>query len=216
MTQLRNELLEALREGLGQLREEVNAKTAIAGSAGRLKAMEDRLETELAKPQATQSRPRSCEDKLIATQERLVSAERKLALVDDTISNTDALSITVRNQGTTGGSRYEHKGAAANRLCLTMEPEFDGTAVPTYYAYLQGAEYQNIEGHHDHDVPCSVCRAPQSTTIMVPTTLTCPPGWVSQYTGQSLKGDAWESSAGQDWIERGLRAFPNFREVILD
>nr|KAG5710127.1 hypothetical protein BaRGS_006646 [Batillaria attramentaria] len=180
MTQMRNELLTALREGLGQLREEVNAKTAIGGSVGR-------LDTEVDEPQATQSRPQSCQDKLIATQERLESAERKLALVDDTISSADALSITVRNQGTAGGSRYDYKGAAANRLCLTMEPEFDGTSLPDKYTYLQGAEYEDIEGHLNHDVPCSVCRAPQSTTIMVPATLTCSPGWVSQYTGLILQ-----------------------------
>nr|KAG5710121.1 hypothetical protein BaRGS_006640 [Batillaria attramentaria] len=168
--------------------------------------MEDRLQTVLDEPQATQSRPRSCEDKLIATQERLESAERKLALVDDTISDTDVLSITVRNQGSTfvrwgrtqcpnntqlvytgvaGGGSHDQKGAPANRLCLTMEPEFDDAAAgPSQnFNYLYGLEYQDILGHLDHDALCSVCRAPQSTTIMVPATLTCPPGWVTQYRG---------------------------------
>ena len=56
-------------------------------------------------------------------------------------------------------------------------------AKPSGYGYLYGAEYESMTGHTDHDVPCSVCRVPQSTTIMVPGTLTCPPGWTTQYTG---------------------------------
>ena len=85
--------------------------------------------------------------------------------------------------GFVGGSYYNHYGAAANYLCLTKKPEYDNVAKPSYYAFLYGAEYFYISDHHGHDAVCSVCRAPQSTTIMVPATLTCPPGWTTQYTG---------------------------------
>ena len=90
--------------------------------------------------------------------------------------------------GVVGGSWYDHTGAAANHLCLTRTPEFDNVPVPVYYAILYGAEYEYMSGHQDHDLPCSVCRAPQSTTIMVPATLTCPPGWTTQYTGHLVAG----------------------------
>ncbi|XP_070176848.1 uncharacterized protein [Littorina saxatilis] len=96
-----------------------------------------------------------------------------------TCPNTTVLVYT----GVAGGKYYDHKGSGTNRLCLTRTPQFDNTAKPPYYGYLYGAEYQEIPGHLNHDVPCSVCLAPQSTTIMVPATLTCPPGWTPQYTG---------------------------------
>nr|KAG5710122.1 hypothetical protein BaRGS_006641 [Batillaria attramentaria] len=69
-----------------------------------------------------------------------------------------------------------------------MEPEFDNTAPTPNLNYIYGVEYEEIPGHHNHDAPCCVCRAPQSTTIMVPATLTCPPGWVTQYSGHLMAG----------------------------
>ena len=86
--------------------------------------------------------------------------------------------------GVAGGKQYTQKGSGTNRLCLTRKPQFDDTTFkPGVHGYLYGGEYERIGRHHDHDVPCSVCRVPQSTTIMVPATLTCPPGWTTQYTG---------------------------------
>ncbi|XP_070176833.1 uncharacterized protein [Littorina saxatilis] len=85
--------------------------------------------------------------------------------------------------GVAGGKNHYVKGSGTNTLCLTRTPQFDNTAKPSHYGLLYGAEYERIPGHHDHDVPCSVCLAPQSTTIMVPATLTCPPGWTPHHTG---------------------------------
>ncbi|XP_070176842.1 uncharacterized protein [Littorina saxatilis] len=92
-------------------------------------------------------------------------------------------NTTLVYTGVAGGKLHNEKGSGTNTLCLTRTPQFDNTAKPPYYGYLYGAEYESIPGHHDHDVPCSVCLAPQSTTIMVPATLTCPPGWTPHYTG---------------------------------
>ncbi|XP_070177739.1 uncharacterized protein [Littorina saxatilis] len=85
--------------------------------------------------------------------------------------------------GVAGGKLHSHKGSGTNPLCLTLTPQFDDAKVPSHYGYLYGAEYETIPGHEDHNVPCSVCLASQSTTIMVPGTLSCPSGWTSQYTG---------------------------------
>ena len=62
-------------------------------------------------------------------------------------------------------------------------PQFDNALNTSFTGFIYGAEYEYIGSHHNHDVPCSVCRALQSTTIMVPATRTCPPGWTAQYTG---------------------------------
>ena len=99
--------------------------------------------------------------------------------------------------GFVGGSYYNHYGAAANYLCLTKKPEYDNVAKPSYYAYLYGAEYFYISDHHGHDAVCSVCRAPQSTTIMVPGTLTCPTGWTTQYKGHLSAGYYGHYSASE-------------------
>ena len=64
-----------------------------------------------------------------------------------------------------------------------MSPQFDNAAVPSYPGRLFGAEYFQVSSHHLDDVPCAVCRARRSTTITVPATLTCPPGWTAQYSG---------------------------------
>ena len=87
--------------------------------------------------------------------------------------------------GLAGGKLHTEKGSGTNRLCLTRRPQFDGVVatVSTSYGHIYGAEYQEIGGHIQNNVPCSVCRAPQSTTIMVPATHTCPPGWTTQFTG---------------------------------
>ena len=88
-----------------------------------------------------------------------------------------------------GGSYFTHSGAAGNTLCLTKTPEFDAVPKPESFAIIYGAEYRIDEGSHENfDVPCSVCEVPQSTTIMVPATLTCPSGWTPQYTGHLTAG----------------------------
>ena len=57
-----------------------------------------------------------------------------------------------------GGSWYNSEGGSANRLCLSLQPEFDSvTHRSTDISKLYGAEYQFIADHHDYDVPCAVC-----------------------------------------------------------
>ncbi|XP_076448955.1 short-chain collagen C4-like [Babylonia areolata] len=111
-----------------------------------------------------------------------------------TCANTSQLVYS----GVAGGSWYDHTGAAANPLCLTLAPQFDGTAAhPTYRGYLYGAEYELIPNHHEHDVPCSVCRTALSTTIMIPATRTCPTGWTTQYTGYLTSGHYGHKAASE-------------------
>ncbi|KAL8606010.1 hypothetical protein ACOMHN_024515 [Nucella lapillus] len=85
--------------------------------------------------------------------------------------------------GVVGGQSYTHSGGGSNYLCLVMDPQLDNMTLPSYYNYLYGREYDYVDGHTDQDVVCSVCRAPQATTLMIPATLTCPLGWTTQYRG---------------------------------
>ncbi|XP_076467536.1 short-chain collagen C4-like [Babylonia areolata] len=99
--------------------------------------------------------------------------------------------------GAVGGSYYSHYGGAANHLCLTMAPQFDNTPVPGSYSFLYGAEYEVIPQHQNQNVPCSLCMAAKSTTVMVPGTHTCPEGWTPQYTGHLAAGHYNHKSATQ-------------------
>jgi hypothetical protein len=75
--------------------------------------------------------------------------------------------------GFTGGSRYNHKGAAVEPLCLPRDPEWgmykDGTDGDK--AYIYGAEYEtytflgNMRNLYEHDVPCAVCLIHQKSLL---------------------------------------------------
>ena len=63
--------------------------------------------------------------------------------------------------GRAAGSKYNHKGGGANRLCMPDDPEHlqYGSGV---HSYLYGMEYrtyppQPLRHVHDHNVPCAVC-----------------------------------------------------------
>ena len=99
--------------------------------------------------------------------------------------------------GLAGGSLFTKPGAAANVLCLTTSPQFDNATKPKGYARLFGSQYAYIPGHHDHDVPCAVCRVHQSTTIMMAATLTCPSDWTPHYTGHLAAGHPTHKAASE-------------------
>ncbi|XP_076448957.1 short-chain collagen C4-like [Babylonia areolata] len=169
-----------------------------AGMEGKLKAMETNLEAER---REMKTKLKAMETTLEAVETALVRSNQKggstfVRWGRKTCANTSQLVYS----GVAGGSWYDHTGAAANPLCLTLAPQFDGTAAhPTYRGYLYGAEYQDIPIHHDHDVPCSVCRAALSTTIMIPATRTCPTGWTTQYTGYLTSGH-YEHKAASEYV----------------
>ncbi|KAK7095432.1 uncharacterized protein [Littorina saxatilis] len=91
--------------------------------------------------------------------------------------------------GVVGGKWYQQKGSGTNYLCLTKSPQFDLVAVPGSVGQLYGTEYELTSSHSNHDVPCSVCLAPKSATIMVPGTKYCPSGWTRQYYGHLVSND---------------------------
>ncbi|KAK7095197.1 hypothetical protein V1264_006641 [Littorina saxatilis] len=80
-----------------------------------------------------------------------------------------------------------------------MQPQYDNVTLPSNRGWIYGAEYDGIPGHENLDMPCALCRAPHSTTIMVPATLTCPPGWALQYTGH-LAGHDFTMAAATEFV----------------
>ncbi|XP_052704118.1 short-chain collagen C4-like [Crassostrea angulata] len=99
--------------------------------------------------------------------------------------------------GFTGGSWFDHKGAAVDPLCLPRDPEWglytDGTDGDKAYVY--GAEYEtatspgNLRSFHQHDVPCAVClQRNRSVVKMFPARKSCYKGWKLEYRGNLMTG----------------------------
>ena len=92
--------------------------------------------------------------------------------------------------GRAGGTRYDHKGGAANILCLPNDPQYSryGSGV-TGNSLLTGVEYrasggQPFGGIDGHNMPCAVCyTSSRVTVLMIPAKLTCPTNWTTEYTG---------------------------------
>ncbi|KAL8606013.1 hypothetical protein ACOMHN_024518 [Nucella lapillus] len=101
--------------------------------------------------------------------------------------------------GVVGGQSHVHSGGGSNYLCLVMDPQLDNMTLPSYDNHLYGTEYEHVDGHHNHDVVCSVCRAPQATTLMIPATLTCPLGWTTQYRGH-LVSDKFDHKGRTEYV----------------
>ncbi|XP_052691287.1 uncharacterized protein LOC128169166 [Crassostrea angulata] len=106
--------------------------------------------------------------------------------------------------GFTGGSWYDHKGAAVDLLCLPRDPEWgeyiDG--VKGTKAYVFGAEYEtyytisNLRKVYNHDVPCAVCLLRNKSVVkMFPARKTCYKGWKLEYHGNLMAG-YYNSPAG--------------------
>nr|XP_011421552.2 uncharacterized protein LOC105324200 [Crassostrea gigas] len=99
--------------------------------------------------------------------------------------------------GYTGGSWYDHKGAAVDPLCLPRDPEWgiysDGDNGGR--AFVHGAEYQThsspgyLRTLYQHDVPCAVClRRNRSVVKMFPARKTCYKGWKLEFHGYLMAG----------------------------
>ena len=92
--------------------------------------------------------------------------------------------------GRAGGTSYQHKGGAANILCLPNDPQYSryGSGV-TGWSPLTGVQYHVASGQplhtvHDHNMPCVVCyTSSRVTVLMIPAKLTCPTNWTTEYTG---------------------------------
>ena len=111
--------------------------------------------------------------------------------------------------GYAAGSDFSDSGAAANYICLSPDPlwgyyndadnarakvmgveyELDG-AIPDMMAFF----HKNI---HEEDAPCSVCRSPRPTVIMIPGRNQCYKGWTLEYKGYLVTGYYGRTSASE-------------------
>ncbi|XP_076455373.1 uncharacterized protein LOC143289974 [Babylonia areolata] len=146
------------------------------------------------------------EERLNSTQADLVTAQEQLQTAQDQVDSLKAIDVgstyirwghsacpatsDLVYSGVAGGVWHTDSGGASNYLCLVMTPEVDNTTRSSAHTYVYGVEYQGVPGRDNQDAVCSVCRAPQSTTHMIPATRTCPSGWTAQYRGY-LMAASW-------------------------
>ncbi|VDH93743.1 Hypothetical predicted protein [Mytilus galloprovincialis] len=97
--------------------------------------------------------------------------------------------------GIAGGAWYDYSGSAVITLCLPHNPDVineDLKKNPFYKDFLYGAEYQDnyfAENLDGNDVPCAVCRAKHSSSIlMIPGKTSCSGSWKIEYNGRLASG----------------------------
>ena len=91
--------------------------------------------------------------------------------------------------GRAGGTYYNHKGGAANYLCMPDDPDYlhYQPGVQTT-SYVYGVEYEIRSGQpfyavHEHNVPCAVCYASRRVAVtMIPAKTHCPSTWTLEYS----------------------------------
>ena len=92
--------------------------------------------------------------------------------------------------GRAGGTHYNNRGGAAEKICLPEDPDYiAGTAGFSGFASIvHGAEYEVQLGPNailnEHNVPCAVCYVPtRAETLIVPAKTVCPSSWTREYHG---------------------------------
>ena len=90
--------------------------------------------------------------------------------------------------GRAGGTHYDHKGGAANYLCLPDDPDYLQYQAGTQgHSYITGVEYRfnflNSLGSHEN-APCAVCYvATRCVALTIPAKTRCPTNWTLEYDG---------------------------------
>ncbi|XP_033104063.1 uncharacterized protein LOC117106752 [Anneissia japonica] len=95
-------------------------------------------------------------------------------------------------KGAMAGAPMGKTGGGSNYLCLPDNPTYNFTIKTNENtrSYIAGTEYRlgsqkftPYKALHTHNVPCAVCQAPRSVTLMMPADTKCPSGWTNEYDG---------------------------------
>ena len=103
--------------------------------------------------------------------------------------------------GYSGGSWYDHYGAASNNLCMPKDPAFlpsELYVASKYKGFVFGVEYEeySFNGNNDqHDVPCVVCKSDRTAIMMIPARQHCDNGWTFEYSGFLVSGASVHKAA---------------------
>ncbi|CAG2187242.1 unnamed protein product [Mytilus edulis] len=107
--------------------------------------------------------------------------------------------------GMMGGGWHDRASSPAEPICLPHDPDFVAKDTATndlkWISSLYGAEYEETFGglsSHDDDVPCAVCHATHSASvIMIPGKTSCYTGWKTEYFGRMSAGANYNKASSQ-------------------
>ena len=93
--------------------------------------------------------------------------------------------------GRAGATHYQHRGGAANYLCMPDDPDHLAfqSGVQDDGSYITGVEYwynaiPSLSSINNHNVPCALCYvATRSVSVMIPAKAVCPTNWTLEYVG---------------------------------
>ena len=90
--------------------------------------------------------------------------------------------------GRAAGSSWDHKGGAADYICLPSDPDYLTEKNGVQGASpLHGAEYEDsvpLRHLNNHNVPCAVCFvSTRAAMLMIPAKTQCPTSWTLEYMG---------------------------------
>ena len=92
--------------------------------------------------------------------------------------------------GRGGGTWWNHRGGAANYLCMPDDPDYLRYQPGVQgFSYVYGVEYETYPGQplsavRDHNAPCAVCYASTRVAVtMIPAKTRCPSTWTLEYSG---------------------------------
>ncbi|PVD25299.1 hypothetical protein C0Q70_15799 [Pomacea canaliculata] len=105
---------------------------------------------------------------------------------------------SILSSGIIGGSSHDQTGAAANALCLPLEPVLVNNPGTPHVTLILGAELEVTPlAQHDLDPLCAVCRTSRPTVVMVPAANACQLGWTLEYSGYLMAGHNTHPGATQ-------------------
>ena len=92
--------------------------------------------------------------------------------------------------GRAGATRLDHKGGAANYICMPDDPDHSlfESGVQSR-SHVIGVEYfyhamPYLSSLNYHNVPCALCYvATRSVSVMIPAKTVCPTNWTVEYIG---------------------------------
>ncbi len=91
-------------------------------------------------------------------------------------------------EGFMGGGWFTSNGDGAEYICLPEDPDYIDRSTVQYQSYIYSTEYrtENLVFSNPtelYDAPCTVCRVPRSTKMVIPAKASCPSSWTMEYTG---------------------------------
>ena len=117
--------------------------------------------------------------------------------------------------GRAGGTWYQHKGGAANYLCMPDDPDYLSYSPGVQgYNYVFGAEYEThgrspLRAVREHNVPCAVCYASTRVAItMIPAKTRCPSNWTLEYSGYLMSDNRIYTTTMYECVDKNPDSVP--------